>query len=259
MLVAVNVFLLVLVSFREWKSVQYAEVAWDEVVSILEKNGIRLDKSILPRDADLRAMTVARDVEAEARHAEALLGPLDAAPGDSTAYRGEKGTAKFYLNGEFTAEFLPDAYPAGDPESAALQLLAAMEFQGQVVESDAGSVTVRQTWEGAPIFNCEAVITVQDGSLRAIRSGSRHLTGSPQAEPGEAPMTVATALMRFLDHIRSHGDICNGITGFTAGYILDSQSDPARLTPTWELTTDAGADSNTYYINALTGEIRSEA
>lgn len=259
MLVAVNVFLLVLVSFREWKSVQYAEVARDEVVSILEKNGIRLDKDILPQDADLRAMTVARDVEAEVRHAEALLGTLGASSGDSTAYQGEKGTAKFYLNGEFTAEFLPGACPAGDPETAALQLLAAMDFEGRVVESKAGTVTVRQTWEGIPIFNCEAVLTVQDGDIRAIRSGSRRLAGTPQAEAGEAPMTVATALMRFLDHIRTHGDICNAITEFTAGYILDSQSDPARLVPTWRLTTDAGADNNTYYINALTGEIRSEA
>ena len=58
--------------------------------------------------------------------------------------------------------------------------------------------------------------------------------------------------MRFMDYVISNGRVCNEIDAFDPGYILESQSEPARLVPAWRVETDQGD----YYWNAVTGEIR---
>lgn len=259
MLLGVNAFLLVLVSVREWRSAQYAERARDEVISILAENSIRLDGSILPEDTTLPTLAVSRDAEAETRQAQALLGELDP-NAEGSVYRGQRGSARFYLDGELTAEFLPGAYPGGEDPAAAVQaILSALEMQGQVGSVTDSALTVQQSWNGVPIFNCRMVVALRDGDLWAIAADSRRLNGTPQPEAGPETMTVATALMRFLDHIKTSGDICSAITGVTAGYLFESQNDPGHLIPAWRISAEAGAEVHTYYINAQTGEVRSES
>ena len=81
---------------------------------------------------------------------------------------------------------------------------------------------------------------------------SRRLVGEPQSGGVERTYTVATMLMRFMDYVISNGRVCNEIDAFDPGYILESQSEPARLVPAWRVETDQGD----YYWNAVTGEIR---
>lgn len=260
MLCAVNVFLLVLVSVREWKSVQSNEGAREETLSILARSNIEIDRSILPKDLTLTSYTVSGDAETERAQAEGLLGTLtDDAP-DARTYTGERGRARFYLNGEFSVEFDPGAYPLGGeaPETVAVRVLGSMGFDARVtgVAEDGTSVTACQKWDGLPIFNCEATAFFEDGELRGFSAGSRRLSGTPRAEKTEGSLTIPTVLMRFLDYIRSHGDLCNAVTGLEAGYVVETQSEPNRLIPMWYLTTDGG--KGLYSVNALTGEVKNE-
>lgn len=263
MLAAVNVFLLVLVSVRDWKSARFNDSAREEAVSILAQNGIQLDQDLLPKDTALTALTVTRDPEAEAAAAAGLLGEDTLADGDGMTYHGGRGTAKFYINGEFYAEFPPGAYPlnGADPSAFAVERMAAMGFEAVVTETaaDGSSVTLCQRLDGVPVFTCQAVLEFQNGDLVAIRSGSRRLIGPPQAGASAKPLSVPTILLRLLSYVKEHGDICNEITDFTLGYVLDTQTSPNRLLPTWLLTTDAGSAPGLYSVNALTGEVKNES
>lgn len=259
MLACVNLFLLVLVVHRQWESRQLSEKAREDVIEVLRTNStIRVDKEVLPPEMDLAPMTVSRDGSLEAQQAAALLGELYSTPSDSMRYEGEKGSAQFYTNGAFSAKFKPGAYPlaGAEPAAFALELLGRMDFQGEVLPGGAsGVVTVRQLWEGAPIFDCTAVLVFEDGELREIsRDVSCRLMGVPQPGDRRRGYDLVTLLLRFMDYVNKNTPVLSRITGFTAGYSLDTQTDPAKLVPTWYVETDGGG----YYWNTLTGEIRPE-
>ena len=259
MLAAVNVMLLVLVLSRQWESRSYSENAREDAVAILWETGrIRVERDALPDEMDLPVLTVTRDPELELRQAEALLGALSGEP-SSMRYEGERGTAQFYANGGFSAELEAGACPIGDkaPAAYAVDLLAGMEFEAQVLEvreqGESTFVTVQQLWQGEPVFDCTATLIFQEAELRRIQEDvSRRLVGEPQSGGEERTYTVATMLMRFMDYVISNGRVCNEIDAFDPGYILESQSEPARLVPAWRVETDQGD----YYWNAVTGEIR---
>lgn len=259
MLSCVNLFLLILVVHRQWESRQLSEKAREDVIEVLRTNStIRVEREVLPPEMDLVPMSVSRDPALEAQQAAALLGELYATPSEAMRYEGEKGSAQFYTNGAFSAKFEPGAYPldGAEPGAFALELLGRMGFQGELVRGeDPGVVTVRQLWEGAPIFDCTAVLVFEDGELREIsRDVSHRLMGTPQPGDGAQGYDLVTLLLRFMDYVNKNTPVLSRITGFTAGYSLDTQTDPAKLVPTWYVETDGGG----YYWNTLTGEIRPE-
>lgn len=142
-----------------------------------------------------------------------------------------------------------------------MDLLATIGFEAQVMSTEESGgetvVTLRQCWEGTPVFDRTAVLVFRDEELKSIqRNVSYRLTGIPKQEGMEQPMNLVTLLMRFVDYVNRNSRVCNEITGFTAGYLLDSnaQSDPALLIPAWYVTTDQGS----YFWNAITGEITPE-
>lgn len=264
MLACVNAFLLVLVLHRQQESRSYSENAREDAITVLWNTcRIALDRELLPEDMPLSAMAVERDSALEQRQAEALLGTLTGTPSDSMRYEGTRGSAQFYINGSFSAELVEGAYPVGEstPEEFALALMETLEVEGEVLSAETSAwpsqavVVLRQSWDGNPIFDCTATLLFQDGELREIqRDVSRRLVGTPQAVGGTDCLDMVTLLLRFADYVKQNSRVCSEITGFTAGYALDAQSEPTRLTPTWYVTTDNGA----YYWNAVTGDIRPE-
>ena len=264
MLAAVNLFLLVLVVHRQWESRSSYESAREDALAVLwETSRIRLEREILPEELDLTPMSVTRDPELEETQAAALLGELTASPPEALRYVGAKGAAQFYVDGEFSAEVRTGAYPlaGAEPEEFAVDLLATIGFEAQVMSTEESGgetvVTLRQCWEGTPVFDRTAVLVFRDEELKSIqRNVSYRLTGIPKQEGTEQPMNLVTLLMRFVDYVNRNSRVCNEITGFTAGYLLDSnaQSDPALLIPAWYVTTDQGS----YFWNAITGEITPE-
>lgn len=259
-LTAVNLFLLLLVLQKKWENYQFSHSAREDAVAILQETGhISLDAALLPKEMELAPMVVSPDAGLEEKQASALLGASVQKSGPMR-YAGEKGSAQFYLNGEYSATFLPESWPLNgeDPGAFVLQLLRGMGMEAEVLSisgEENADVTVRQEWGGVPIFNCTAVLSVEEGELRAIRSSVSHrLVGEPKPLGSESPRKLTTLLLDFLDYVMKNGRVCGEITGFTAGYQLDTQQESTRLIPTWYVTTDQGA----YYWNAMTGEITPE-
>lgn len=264
MLSCVNVFLLVLVLHRQQESQRYSESAREDAITVLwNACRIELDRDLLPEDMTLPVMVVERDPELERQQAAVLLGELSDDGGDAMRYEGALGTAQFYINGAFSAEFHPGAYPVCEetPEDFSLTLMERLDIEAQVVSADTGGwpgravVVVQQSWAGTPIFACTATLVFWDGELREIqRDVSRRLPGVPQPLSDTRCLDMVTLLLDFADYVKQNSRVCSAITGFTAGYTLDAQSEPTQLIPTWRVTTDNGA----YYWNAVTGEIRPE-
>ena len=261
MLSCVNAFLLVLVIQRQWESRQYAQSAREDAIAVLwETSRIHLDEALLPGEMDLPTLTVSRDQALEQTQAAALLGEPLSLSEDGLRYEGPKGTAQFYVNGEFSADLLPGAYPleGADPGEYALSLLSELGMEAEVMPVEAQGATgetvvvVRQLWEGTPVFDCTAVLVYRAGELRELRRDVSHrLVGTPRPVGQEAGLDLVTLLLRFADYVNQNGVVCGEITGFTAGYSLDTQSEPTRLVHTWLVETDNGS----YHWNTATGTI----
>ena len=264
MLACVNLFLLVLVLHRQRESRSYTENAREDAITVLWNTcRIELDRELLPAEMELEPMVVQRDQALEQSQAAALLGELTATPSDTMRYEGTRGTAQFYINGAFSAEFYEGAYPVGEaaPEEFALTLMETLGIDAQVQSADTAGwpgqavVVVRESWEGVPIFDCTAALLFRDGELREIQRDTSHrLVGTPQPLSGQSCLDTVTLLLRFADYVKKNSRVCSQITGFSAGYAMDTQSEPIQLVPTWYVTTDNGA----YYWNAVTGDIRPE-
>lgn len=257
-LLLVNVFLLFMVGAQERNSAQYREQTITDAVSVLERNGIRIDRARIPEDLELTPMTVERDQEAEAALAAALLGECEFSDLGSGrhAYQGAQGWAEFRSNGSFNIAFRTEAWTAGDggEDDHALKLMEQVGLTGELVsrQENSGSVTLtlRQIWQEVPVYSCQITLEYEDGCLQSI-AGQR-LMGTPQPS-GEASELIAvpTALLRVLNGVNDLGDLCNEITAMTPGYLLTASADATRLIPMWYVTTDMGA----YSLNALTGAL----
>lgn len=256
-LLTTNLFLLLLVGCRTWNTAHYESGARSDALTVLEKNGIEMDKEALPRDALLSTASVSRDREREAELVAPLLGAVteQALGGGQFLYSGEKG--QFYLRsrGEFAAVLEPGAYPlSGDMADHAREVLSRMGFDGMVSgvseAAGEGTVTLIQLWEGVPVLNCAVRATYRNGSLTAV-SGAR-LSGTP-AVTGATKLSSVTGLLRFLELFSDTGDVCSRVTVMRGGYLLSTgPSDPATLTPVWYFETDTGA----YCLDILGNQLR---
>ena len=206
MLAAVNLFLLVLVVHRQWESRSSYESAREDALAVLwETSRIRLEREILPEELDLTPMSVTRDPELEETQAAALLGELTASPPEALRYGGAKGAAQFYVDGEFSAEFRTGAYPlaGAEPEEFAVDLLATIGFEAQVMSTEESGgetvVTLRQCWEGTPVFDRTAVLVFRRGAS-GQRIGERVCKAAEQPLHALLIVLNAGAPVRTGDH-----------------------------------------------------------
>ena len=258
-LLLANLFMVSMVVVQERDAVQYRKQALDNAVSVLENNGIRVDREQIPDEMELTVLTVERDLESEKALAEALLGTCDMSElgGGRYAYESALGSAEFRSNGNFSVTFLDGTKSTrkiGGEEELAENLLKEAELTATLEswEEIEGRVvlTYHQTWQDAPIHSCVITLEYENGSLQSM-SGLR-LMGTPQYGNDKSELISApTALMRILNGINDLGDICNEITAMEAGYIMSAAADTTRLIPVWYVTTDTGV----YSLNALTGAL----
>lgn len=258
-LLLANLFMVSLVLVQERSAVRYRQQALDNAVSVLESNGIRVDRERIPDSEESEILTVARDTETEDALASALLGECEAAElgGGRRAYESAKGTAEFRGNGNFSVSFSGggrSARKSGGEEEHAAAVLKEIGLSARLTgrtDTDGGTVlTYCQTWKNVPIYSCAITLEYENGSLRSI-SGLR-LMGTPQtAGDGGEPISAPTALIRFLNGIGDLGDVCGEIIAMESGYILTASAEETRLIPAWYVTTDTG----TYSLNALTGAL----
>ena len=258
-LLLANLFLLVMVVTQEHGAVQYQEQALTNTISVLERNGIQIDRGQIPSELELSPMTVEREQESEDDLAAALLGSCSVSDLGSGryAYQSARGSAEFRSNGSFWFTFADGVQSVeadGGEESHAVATLEAIGFDGTVIaREDAGgrvTLTLYQIWQDVPVYSCQAVLEYENGCLRSI-VGQR-LMGTPQASSDRSELiSVPTALLRVLSGINDLGDICNEITSMEPGYLLTTTAETTRLIPIWYVTTDTGA----YSLNALTGAL----
>ncbi|SBV93343.1 conserved hypothetical protein [uncultured Eubacteriales bacterium] len=257
-LLAVNVFLLVQVAQRERQSRQYLEESRSGAVEVLRQQGYEVADGALPEESSLIPCTVERDRDGEEALAAYLLGAVHKTDdGVRTAYEGEKGGGWFRSDGSFAFTFTADAYPVtGDEAAHALKLLDGGGYAYEVVSTKIGETTVvsvRQTWEGAPVFSCRAELTYQNGALASI-AGTR-LIGTPaQDGGGEQSMDVSTALIRFMSGMREEGHVFTKIESLTSGYRATGSGRRMELEPVWQVTTNAGV----FLMDGVTGELNIE-
>ncbi len=256
-LLATNVFLLLLVGSQEWNAAQNQSNARADAILVLEKNGIVMDKEALPKDLTLPLFSVARDPEMEIESLTPLLGAVAPPPEDGSLYTGEKGTADLRGRGEFFIELSADAYPAGaDLQAHATKMLALMDVEAQAFLEVEGSLNTRevslaQTVDGIPILSCVVKATYLDGSLSRL-DGAR-LPGSPTPTGSTRELSAVTGLLRFLELLNDTGDVCSTVTVMAPAYQMTSGlADPATLTPVWYFETDSGA----YVLDVNTSELK---
>lgn len=255
-LLVTNLLLLLLLGTQRFQRHKSEAQALDAAIELLEEKGIAVDAGLLPRKNFPSPLTVEPNAAQEQDVFTALLGENATLTqrGLVSYYAGAKGTAELRGDGTFYLSLLPGAYPAGEagPERHALELMESLGFQATVTSYDGQSVTLLQSQDGRPVFSCQAQAVYQDGSLVSV-SGHR-LPGSavPSADPSD-PLSLATLLTRFRSGIIESGDACGAILEAAQGYLLVSASGgEARLVPVLRVVTDA----NTYYVNALTGELQ---
>lgn len=262
-LLGTNLGLLVFTVGREARNYQLQEKARANAIAFLQEQGIAVEEELVPKSVTLGPKYVTRDVEQERALAAAVLdGEVSVQARGAEVYRyyNENGSIQFHSNGEFFAEFADKAMEAGEKSLAdhAREVLERMGFQGQLNETfqdekkqGETTLTFQENWEGVPLLTCQASLNYRNGCLISITNG-RRLVGEPVEDSSNAPITVATALMKFYTGMNTLGDVCRQIDGITQAYVVGSTiSDPVPLTPVWCITTDTG----TYQLDMLTGAL----
>lgn len=258
-LLLLNGFLLVLVGARRGEAIRYDRAALDRTVEVLAGRGIQVDPDTLAPAGSLLPLTVERDLDAEQKLAQALLGSearADNRGGGLYLYQSDLGELSLRAGGEFSAELAENPrWSADQPRDHAAALMQSMGVDAAWIGTDAqGGGTVvrfRQLWDGIPVFSCEVRLVYEGGLLRAIQ-GTLLTGGQAGEEPGEI-LTLPTALMRFLDGVTAAGDVCSSIRSMEAGYRIAAQplSGGVRLTAVWLVTSDTAS----YYLDGATGEL----
>ena len=126
-----------------------------------------------------------------------------------------------------------------------------MGLQGTILGEEGDELTFRQTWEGTPLFTQQVTLVCRENCLTGITAG-RQLVARPQEDTARSSITVATALISFVNGVGALGDVCNRIDAIEPGYVAAaSLSGPIVLTPVWRVTTDTGA----YQLDTVTGSV----
>ena len=257
-LVITNVSLLAFLARQELQGQQAETEARENAVRFLQEKGVDVEDGDIPQEMSLLPQTVAWDREQEREAAAVLLkGEVQEQAWSDEIYRyyNEQGNLQFHRDGTFQGEFVEGVFSAegGDLAAYGQELLTALGFEGEVLSVQAGgeetAVTYRQLWQGVPVFNHQAVLVFRSGDLAAM--SGRRLTGEPQLNEGQIPISSPTALFQFYHGVVAMGDVCSRIDAITPGYVTTPGAGPSALTPVWYIVTD----TRSYRLDTLTGTL----
>lgn len=254
-LIITNAALLVLVAGPVIQGSRVASRAREDAILLLQSRGVQVEERVVPETIALPPRTVERDLSVEERAAAALLdGPVtaEARGGEVYRYYNENGFLQFHSDGSLSAQLEPGRFSLGENRAAGCtSLMEKLGVRGTVVEEAGEELVFRQEWEGWPLFTQQVTLVCRDGCLSAISSG-RQLVGRPKEDFSRTTLSVATALIDFLNGVNALGDVCSRIDAIEPGYVATSAlSGPTALTPVWRVTTDTGA----YQLDAVTGAV----
>ena len=254
-LVITNLFLFYFVARDVLERYRFERDARTNAISFLAEKGIRVTEEQVPQRIELRPQTVERDLSGENALASALLGEgVRVEHKGSEIYRcqNSSGWIQFHNDGSFSAQFEPGMFPVGaERKTNGAEWLRRIKFEGEVLNETEDTLTVRQLWEGSPLFGQQVTLVFEGDSMIAM-TGGRRLMGTPKADSTQTPVTAATALIDVFRGLNELGDVCSEIRSIREGYAAAaSLSGSMTLTPVWHITTDTG----TYQLNTLTGAL----
>lgn len=259
-LLILNLCLLLLAGGRDRQEKLAQEELRLNTVAFLQKNGISVLENQIPWDELGCVQTTERSGEEERRLAEAMLGTIkDNATGIAVEYTGDRGTARFYLDGRFLLSLKEGSTDkVHDPEHQAQKYLQKLGFEVVRVESktegDQTKLVFLQLAEGIPVFTCEIEVLYQNGELRRVQGW--RLQGKVQKDnTNQKSLTTPTLLARFVTEIRKNGLSCSEIRAITQGYVYSTGalSSQSTLLPVWRMETD----QTNLFLNCVTGKLES--
>ncbi len=228
------------------------------LVRLLRESGIQADVDAIPDEAKLKSLAAGRDGAVEARVVRALLGETAFVDrgGGIYSYESAAGEAEFREFGDFSVELTSGSKKYSTPDTAK-KLFKDLGFEALNIrgftEDGAEFAAAEQATDGAALFNCTVKARYDESGLRSV-SGTWITLVEPSSREELPAMGVASALVSFLDSSETLGIVCGEITDAEAGYILSRSSPVAQLSPVWMIKADTG----TYYVSAITGEILSQ-
>ena len=245
-LVTVNVILLGLMLQRKQQVRRYEEELRSSTVAVLEDNHISVSEELIPWETSYTSQTVRRSIQEEEELARKMLGACELVDTSPYTYANDVGSVRFRSNGEYVLQYSGqspfEAVKAGEEEKHAKQVMSLLGMEVEVtdVQSNGGKsavVTVRQLWNGCPLFDCTSELEYQNGVLQQI-SGKR-LFGAP-VSTGTETRSAAALLVDFMGELVVQGEVCNEIVAIESGYTMTAATlqDAALLKPVWYLTTD---------------------
>lgn len=254
-----NLFLFIFIPGRELKNNDYQRQARSDAIQLLVDRGVTVAENQVPNKMDLEPQTVERDLEQEGALAAQLLnGPVqvEARGGEVYRYFNGNGSIQFHSDGAFVGTFASGFLPVGeDLERDCLAVLSKLNFEGKLIQKQTDRLTFRQLWNGVPLFSQQVTLEIRDNCVSSMMAG-RRLVGQPTVDPGQKTVTVATALIEFLNSVNALGDVCSRVDSITQGYASSlALSGPMTLTPVWRIVTDTGA----YQLDLVTGVLDRES
>lgn len=240
-LLLLNIFLLLLLGFRQLQAHRTASEAETQLRNLCASHDLALSDSIDLSLQSLSQLTLSRSADTEAAIAACLLGS-DPTPSDQgggiTQYTSSSGAIRFRAGGRFDGSGLSRAIP--DIDSFARDFFDRFGYSDSVslVSSGSGTVTAVQHTAGVPVSGCSITLHFQDGVLTQV-SGA-HISLQDASVDASDPLTCVSALVRFLDYRNTSGIVCSSVEDVRCVYVLQTTTSSMRLLPVWQI------DTNTY-------------
>lgn len=252
-LLLTNLFLLFLIGGQKIHSARYEADTLRQTVEALALNGLTVEENALPKEMELSTLSVQRDEQAEAAAAAVLLSDdiIPTSTGGLSVYSSVVGNVSFRGGGDFSATLELPWTGFDSPSDHAAQLLEELGVELWSITASDDTVTTVQAIDGVPVFDASLTLTYNTSSLLAMEG--RLLLGAPSTDSEQTEtISISTALVALLNYSADNGTAFSSILHMTPGYLTTSPlTDPARLTPSWLVETDAA----NFYIDAITGEV----
>lgn len=252
-LLLVDVVFLALIVSDRMDSIKENNKTKERLVKVMADNGITLKKSDIPDDVELTEYIIGRDMQQEQDIAKAVIGDCrrEDQGGNIFVYVSDLGTASFRASGEFEITLNENSnieYSKIKAESL-LKDMGIKVGEVQKYEDDSNIMLVFPCkLNEKQIFGCNVQLKYENGYLISV--SGKMPTSEPEYRTSNQFLTVATALMKFIQNMSADGHVCSSINFIESGYMMFvSVSGERSLTPVWHISTDSGS----YYVNGISG------
>ena len=230
-----------------WQQRTIAHAAAENAGAVAAARGIDLRlEDVLSMPQKSGSFRIERDPAAERAAAEKLLGQTESTePGGGVViYGNDTGELSFRRGGAIEIRLRGTAYFDGESVRSCLAE-GGIPMKDVAVEVTGSGITLTQTYQKRPVFNCRLACAAETGDL-AVHG--RWLMGEVREESAvEKPR--AQLVLALCDLLESRG--LKRVQRLRAGYVLQSEDAQSMvLVPVWEAQTEGGF----VYLNGLTGK-----